>query len=279
MQQRTTADAAACSVLGRKISKIPRARARARVNGNEKQRQLCIHTSPCTHFACARVCARLVAHVCAEPGLARVPAWIDERERETGCRSIARRRFLSRTKVSNVPGVASSRFPAVTPCMLYHRAIVSSSPRAKKRGGEGGGYIEHIRVFNWTCAYRRNVWDRLNQRATSYAKYVDFNSSGFQLTARDVIGWNANQNLYYGTGKYSSLMADRRLRRDSYFLKGEWLRKLSRHTRNIHSRTCSKWYGVYLRNDTSSILGGRIFSVGIPRGFILRHVRRIIVRE
>lgn len=64
-----------------------------------------------SHFACACVCARPSLHTCTEPRLARVPVWTDERERETGCRSIAT--FLSRTKVSNVPGVASSRFPAI----------------------------------------------------------------------------------------------------------------------------------------------------------------------
>lgn len=88
-------------------------------------------------------------------------------------------------------------------------------------------------MFLIELALESNIWNRLNQRATSYAKYVDFNSSSFQLTRAKL---KCKSNLYYETGKYSSLITDWRLRRDFFFLERGVTPKFIVRIRNIYIR-------------------------------------------
>lgn len=128
MQQRTTADAAACSVLGWKISKIPRAR-----ESMETKAGAAMHTHIAVHAfrVCTCICARLVAHVCRTriSSCAGLNRWKGTRNRL----QVDRTTTVSKSQEGfECPGSGIKPISCSTSRMLYHRAIVSSSPRAKK---------------------------------------------------------------------------------------------------------------------------------------------------
>lgn len=191
MQRRATADAASSHPWMARLAKIPRARTS---QWKRKREQLAhAHTYPRARISRARVCvcecAQPVAHtrVPERPELVWRPEPMKGNREETGCRSIARRRFLSRTKVSNVPGVV---YIELISCSYFSRtlrrrrslnlALVVTHAKKKKKKDE---FYSSVLVLNWSC---------VSLALTRESEKIDQIDRPLELNSSTLIHWDFN---------------------------------------------------------------------------------------